>query len=72
MRTAEQVQMIADWHRGAIADARAASERLQPLADEVFAPPVSEYRRRLKELLVSDGVISAAHMRSLGTPRTPA
>jgi 4-hydroxy-tetrahydrodipicolinate synthase len=64
VRTGEQVQMIADWHRGATADARAASDRLQPLADEVFAPPVSDYRRRLKELLVADGVLDAAHMRS--------
>jgi hypothetical protein len=43
--------------------ARAASERLQPIADAIFAPPVADYRRRLKELLVTQGVIDAAHMR---------
>jgi 4-hydroxy-tetrahydrodipicolinate synthase len=64
IHTAEQVEMIANWHRGAIADARAASDRLQPLADAVFAPPVSDYRRRLKELLVREGVLDAAHMRA--------
>jgi dihydrodipicolinate synthase/N-acetylneuraminate lyase len=64
IHTAEQVEMIADWHRGAIADARAASDRLQPLADAVFAPPVSDYRRRLKELLVREGVLDAAYMRA--------
>jgi 4-hydroxy-tetrahydrodipicolinate synthase len=64
IHTAEQVEMIANWHRGAIADALAASDRLQPLADAVFAPPVSDYRRRLKELLVREGVLDAAHMRA--------
>ena len=64
VHTAEQVAMIADWHRGDIESARAASARLQPIADELFAPPVSDYRRRLKELLVRQGVLDAAHMRS--------
>ena len=64
IHTAEQVEMIANWHRGAIAEARAASDRLQPLADAVFAPPVGDYRRRLKELLVREGVLDAAHMRT--------
>jgi 4-hydroxy-tetrahydrodipicolinate synthase len=63
VHTAEQVEMIAAWHRGAVADARAASDRLQPLADAVFAPPVGDYRRRLKELLVREGVLDSAHMR---------
>lgn len=67
IHTAEQVEMIANWHRGAIADARAASDRLQPLADAVFAPPVGDYRRRLKELLVREGVLDAAHMRPAGS-----
>lgn len=63
VHTAEQVAIIADWQRGALGDARAASERLQPIADAIFAPPVADYRRRLKELLVEQGVIDAAHMR---------
>ena len=71
IRTAEQVEMIANWHRGATADARAASDRLQPLADALFAPPVSEYRRRLKELLVREGVLEAAHMRAAPLPSRP-
>ena len=41
----------------------ASSARLQPIADALFAPPVTEYRRRLKELLVRQGVLDAAYMR---------
>lgn len=63
IHTGEQVEMIANWQRGEFDLARAASDRLQPVADAVFAPPVSEYRRRLKELLVQQGVLDAAHMR---------
>ena len=66
VHTAEQVTMIADWHRGAYESARAASARLQPIADAIFAPPVADYRRRLKELLVEQGVLDAAHMRAQG------
>jgi 4-hydroxy-tetrahydrodipicolinate synthase len=68
VHTAEQVAMIADFHRGALEAARAASERLQPVADGVFAPPVADYRRRLKELLVTQGVLDAAHMRPQARP----
>jgi 4-hydroxy-tetrahydrodipicolinate synthase len=63
VHTAEQVAMIDDWHRGDYDSARAASARLQPIADVIFAPPVSDYRRRLKALLVEQGVLDAAHMR---------
>ena len=63
VHTAEQVAMIADWHRGALEQARAASARLQPIADAIFAPPVADYRRRLKELLVEQGILDASHMR---------
>jgi 4-hydroxy-tetrahydrodipicolinate synthase len=64
VHTAEQVAMIAAWHAGDLNEARAASECLQPVADAIFAPPVADYRRRLKELLVKQGVIAAAHMRA--------
>ena len=67
VHTAEQVAMIADWQRGDLDAARAASERLQPIADALFAPPVADYRRRLKELLVEQGVIAAAHMRPVNS-----
>jgi 4-hydroxy-tetrahydrodipicolinate synthase len=63
VHTAEQVAMIEAWQRGAVDEARAASARLQPVADAIFAPPVADYRRRLKERLVQQGVIDAAHMR---------
>jgi 4-hydroxy-tetrahydrodipicolinate synthase len=63
VHTAEQVAMIAAWQRGDLDAARTTSERLQPIADQIFAAPVADYRRRLKELLVELGVIDAAHMR---------
>jgi len=64
IRTAEQVAMIAAWHRGDHAAARATSAALQPLADAVFAPPVTQYRARLKQILVAEGVLTCASMRA--------
>jgi 4-hydroxy-tetrahydrodipicolinate synthase len=58
IRTAEQVAMIAAWHSGDRAAARAASAQLQPLADAVFAAPVAQYRTRLKRILVAEGVLT--------------
>ncbi len=39
------------------------AERLQPLADVIFAPPVRNYRARLKEALVMLGVLKSAYVR---------
>jgi 4-hydroxy-tetrahydrodipicolinate synthase len=61
--TREQVDMIAAWNDGRIDDARALGRRVQRLADVVFAPPVGDYRVRLKECLRILGVIEAAHVR---------
>ena len=33
------------------------------MADAVFAPPVGDYRVRLKECLVALGILEAAHVR---------
>ena len=38
-------------------------ERLKPLIDVIFAPPVRDYRARLKEALVMLGVIEHAYVR---------
>jgi 4-hydroxy-tetrahydrodipicolinate synthase len=53
----EQVAMLQAVKRGAIAEARAIGDRLQPLANIVFAPPVTDYRARTKEALKLLGVI---------------
>lgn len=63
LMTAEQVAMIEHWRAGRLDEARAIGERVQRLADAVFAPPVSRYRARLKECLTALGVLDAAHVR---------
>ena len=61
--TREQVQMIEAWQAGRIDEARALGERVQRLADVVFAKPVGDYRVRLKECLRILGVLESAHVR---------
>lgn len=61
--TREQVEMINAWKAGKIDEARRIGERVQYLADVVFAAPVGNYRVRLKEALVMLGVLEAAHVR---------
>jgi 4-hydroxy-tetrahydrodipicolinate synthase len=59
----EQVHMIEAWQAGRIDEARALGQRVQRLADVVFAKPVGDYRVRLKECLRLLGVLEAAHVR---------
>jgi 4-hydroxy-tetrahydrodipicolinate synthase len=61
--TREQVDMIQAWQDGRIDEARALGERVQRLADVVFARPVGDYRVRLKECLVHLGVLPNANIR---------
>jgi len=61
--TREQVDMIAAWQAGDIATAQALGRRVQRLADVVFAPPVGDYRVRLKECLRILGVLDSATVR---------
>lgn len=61
--TAEQAEMIEAWQKGDTERAWALGERVQRLADVVFAAPVANYRARLKEALVMLDVIPAAHVR---------
>jgi len=61
--TREQVDMLAALRRGDDATARALGQRLQTLADVVFAPPVTDYRARTKEALVMLGVLEEATVR---------
>src|SRR6185436_1925069 len=55
--TREQVAMLNAVRRCDFEHAQALGHRLQPLADMVFGPPVTDYRARTKEALVMLGVL---------------
>jgi len=61
--TREQVSMLAAIQRGDIAEARELGARLQPLADVIFAPPVTDYRARTKEALKMLGILENTTVR---------
>jgi 4-hydroxy-tetrahydrodipicolinate synthase len=61
--TREQVNMLAAIQRGDIAEARELGSRLQPLADIIFAPPVTDYRARTKEALKMLGILETTTVR---------
>ena len=62
--TREQVAMLDAVRRCDFDQAQALSQRLQPLADWVFGPPVTDYRARTKEALVMLGVLENATVRA--------
>jgi len=59
----EQVAMLEAVKRDDIAGARTIGDRLQPLANVIFAPPVTDYRARTKEALKMLGVIESTTVR---------
>jgi 4-hydroxy-tetrahydrodipicolinate synthase len=59
----EQVELIRLALEGRHAEAAPLARRVQRLADVVFAPPVGNYRARLKEALVMLGVLERATVR---------
>ncbi|HEX6269547.1 MAG TPA: dihydrodipicolinate synthase family protein [Anaerolineales bacterium] len=61
--TREQVTMLEAIRRGDIAHARELGHRLQPLADVIFAPPVTDYRARTKEALKMLGILENTTVR---------
>ena len=61
--TREQVNMLAAIQRGNLAEAQELGSRLQPLADVIFAPPVTDYRARTKEALRMLGVLENTTVR---------
>jgi 4-hydroxy-tetrahydrodipicolinate synthase len=62
---AEQLEMLARLRDGDLKGARDVyDESIQPLVSVIFAPPVRNYRARVKEALVSLGVIDEAHVRA--------
>jgi 4-hydroxy-tetrahydrodipicolinate synthase len=61
--TREQVELIELAKARKHEEAGALGRRVQALADVVFAPPVANYRARLKEGLVMLGVLEHAYVR---------
>jgi len=61
--TREQVNMLEAIRGGDIATAMELGGLLQPLADVIFAPPVTDYRARTKEALKMLGVLENTTVR---------
>lgn len=61
--TREQVNMLKAVQRGDFAEARELGACLQPLADVIFAPPVTDYRARTKEALNMLGILENTTVR---------
>jgi 4-hydroxy-tetrahydrodipicolinate synthase len=61
--TREQSQMIEAYQAGRIEEATELGDRVQRLADVVFAAPVADYRARLKEALYMLGVLDRPYVR---------
>lgn len=61
--TREQVMMLDAITRDDTAKARELGARLQPLADIIFAPPVTDYRARTKEALKMLGILENTTVR---------
>lgn len=61
--TKEQVRMLKAVQRGDFNEARELGCRLQPLADVIFAPPVTDYRARTKEALKMLGILDHTTVR---------
>jgi 4-hydroxy-tetrahydrodipicolinate synthase len=61
--TREQVRMLDSIRRGDFAEARELGSLLQPLADVIFAPPVTDYRARTKEALKLLGILDNTTVR---------
>lgn len=59
----EQVEMLEAVRARDFDRAFALAARLQALCDAIFAPPVRDYRARIKHALVRLGVIETAHVR---------
>src|ERR1044071_8687967 len=59
----EQVMMLEAVRRGDIDRARELGARLQPLADAIVAPPITDYRARTKEALKMLGILENTTVR---------
>ena len=70
--TREQVNMLDAIRRSDFDTARELGARLQPLADVIFAPPVTDYRARTKEALKMLGILENTTVRPPLLPVTDA
>jgi 4-hydroxy-tetrahydrodipicolinate synthase len=61
--TREQVSMLNAVQRGDFDAAREIGNCLQPLADVIFAPPITDYRARTKEALKMLGILENTTVR---------
>lgn len=61
--TREQVNMLQAIKHGDFTEARKLGSRLQPLADAIFAPPITDYRARTKEALKMLGILENTTVR---------
>ncbi|HEY5625466.1 MAG TPA: dihydrodipicolinate synthase family protein [Dehalococcoidia bacterium] len=69
---AEQIEMVKRVRSDDLAGARQLyDDVVQPLVSVTFAPPVRDYRARMKEALVALGVLKAAHVRPPLLPLEP-
>ncbi|NIN52716.1 MAG: hypothetical protein GTN80_06080 [Nitrososphaeria archaeon] len=66
--TDQQIEMYEAVQRGDYKTAKEIDERIKPLIDVVFAPPVRNYRARIKEALAMLDVINVPHIRPPLTP----
>ena len=55
--------MLDAVQRGDFAEAQEIGSRLQPLADVIFSPPVTDYRARTKEALKLLGILDNTTVR---------
>jgi 4-hydroxy-tetrahydrodipicolinate synthase len=67
----EQVEMLDHVRARDLERATARGDVLQPLCDAIFAPPVRDYRARLKHALATLGVIDEGHVRPPLLPLSP-
>lgn len=61
--THQQVELVAHALAGRHEQARTIMERLTPLVDAIFAPPVRNYRARAKAALVMQGILDRETVR---------
>jgi len=61
--TRQQVELVDAALTGNMSKARMIMDRLTPLVNAIFAPPVRNYRARCKEALVLQGILSSAAVR---------
>jgi 4-hydroxy-tetrahydrodipicolinate synthase len=62
--TAPQIAMLEAVRRGDLATGAALRDRLDPLCQAIYAPPLRNYRVRMKEALVFQGILKNAVVRA--------